>query len=68
MRMVPEKAVEADKAELGAVAKEEALGSGTADPAADMFNAKVRKRSLPSSTITRHCFMQPVCLCSSMHS
>ena len=40
VRMVPEKAAEADMAEQGAVAKEEALGSGTADPAADMFNAK----------------------------
>ncbi len=44
VRMVPEKAVDADKAEQGAVAKEEALGSGTADPAADMFNAKVSCR------------------------
>ncbi|CAL5223917.1 g6515 [Coccomyxa viridis] len=43
VRMVPEKAVDADKAEQGAVAKEEALGSGTADPAADMFNAKAVK-------------------------
>ena len=44
VRMVPEKAAEADKSEQGAVAKEEALGSGTADPAADMFNAKVSHR------------------------
>lgn len=41
VRMVPEKAAEADKAAQGTVAKEEALGSGTADPVADMFKSKV---------------------------
>jgi len=41
VRMVPEKAAEADKAAQGTAAKEEALGSGTADPAADMFKSKV---------------------------
>ncbi len=35
-----------DKAEQGAVAKEEALGSGTADPAADMFKSKVNSVSI----------------------
>ena len=49
VRMVPEKAAEADAAEQGAVAKEEALGSGTADPAADMFNAKARPRHTSAS-------------------
>ena len=41
VRMVPEKAAAADVAEQAATAKEEALGSGTADPAADMFKSKV---------------------------
>ena len=40
VRMVPEK--EDKTAQQGSAAKEEALGSGTADPAADMFNSKVR--------------------------
>ena len=40
VRMVPEK--EEKTAQQGSAAKEEALGSGTADPAADMFNSKVR--------------------------
>jgi hypothetical protein len=40
VRMVPEK--EDRTALQGSAAKEEALGSGTADSAADMFNSKVR--------------------------
>ena len=40
VRMVPEK--EDKTVQQGSAAKEEALGSGTADPAADMFNSKVR--------------------------
>lgn len=50
VRMVPEKPAEADKAEQGAMAKEEALGSGTADPAADMFNAKVSHSNTSASS------------------
>lgn len=40
VRMVPEK--EDKTVQQGSAAKEEALGSGIADPAADMFNSKVR--------------------------
>ena len=60
VRMVPEKPAEADKAEQGAVAKEEALGSGTADPAADMFNAKVSPRHT-SESFSRYCGEMSVC-------
>ena len=62
VRMVPEKPVEADKAEAGAMAKEEALGSGTADPAADMFNAKVSPRHILSPHEgSRYCSVMSVC-------
>ena len=43
VRMVPEKPAEAEQEEQQvqrAAAKEEAIGSGTADPAADMFKSK----------------------------
>ena len=43
VRMVPEKAAEVEKEDAQvqrAAAKEEAIGSGTADPAADMFKSK----------------------------
>jgi hypothetical protein len=40
VRLVHEK--EDKAAEKGSAAKEEALSSGTANPAADMFNSKVR--------------------------
>ena len=43
VRMVPEKAAEAEREDAQvqrAAAKEEAIGSGTADPAADMFKSK----------------------------
>ena len=45
VRMVPEKAAEVDSEDAQvqrAAAKEEAIGSGTADPAADMFKSKAR--------------------------
>ena len=45
VRMVPEKAAEVwreDAQVQRAAAKEEAIGSGTADPAADMFKSKAR--------------------------
>ena len=43
VRMVPEKAAEVEKEDAQVqrtAAKEEAIGSGTADPAADMFKSK----------------------------
>ena len=43
VRMVPEQAADKDEEEAQvqrAAAKEEAIGSGTADPAADMFKSK----------------------------
>ena len=52
VRMVPDKSAEEEAAEQqaqqGSNAKEEALGSGMDDPAADMFKAKVG--SLPYLT------------------